>query len=523
MKIPISRHKCRFHPYPKCLQLLSKRRFRQVVKKQDKTFTMPSFFPYTSIHSTLVCPLVQPITSFFPEKKSSPYIHQNPPPSDKNGLPLAERCHTFLNGFIPSPPFALSTPVQTVLFPSPIMSFSSTSIQTTVPSCSNTTFPLTSAFRTSNNINLHPISSIPLAEHQISAIHFLWARYNEFLSYMATRAVLLNMSMGCGKTRITLEFLSHVQSPLLIFITKPIIEYHIRLEIEKWAPSLRDTLHVVNPKSFLYEIKEIIPRSILVIDECHILTHSKRTKFMKYLLSIVCPPVFIILLSGTPGDASKPLHYFDSATDGNWKENIFDFTWKPSQVISSIQSLQLTKDQDLIYQEFRQQFFASQGRERIHLLNRMRKLIAQWKIPYALTFINQHLSRNHFVLVVSQFANVLMELDMILSPSIKRRRIDGRVEMAQRDIYIQEFQQGLLHVLLGTESAIGHGIDLWQANVLLFMEPNFSADEQRQTTNRLTRLGSKNQNQTIVTLSFDQTLEQKLFEANFSLVPHTEE
>jgi SNF2 family DNA or RNA helicase len=116
-----------------------------------------------------------------------------------------------------------------------------------------------------------------------------------------------------------------------------------------------------------------------------------------------------------------------------------------------------------------------------------------------------------------------MELDMILSPSIKRRRIDGRVEMAQRDIYIQEFQQGLLHVLLGTESAIGHGIDLWQANVLLFMEPNFSADEQRQTTNRLTRLGSKNQNQTIVTLSFDQTLEQKLFEANFSLVPHTEE
>ncbi len=356
-------------------------------------------------------------------------------------------------------------------------------------------------------------SSIPLGIHQMNAIQFVYHCYHN----LKKDCVLLDMTLGCGKTRVPIEFINFIHKKSLI-ITKNTITVHIQNEVKKWMP-LNDSIEVFNPLSFQKQISEelLADYTVMVIDECHLIASKKSQSLVKFLRKVKFENKkqipFLIFLSGTSGnldDQIDLLSLFDSTAN---EQNIFHFSWSPKYTPKmQIIKLPLNQIQQETHEKFKLGYDAIEAKARFRAYQKMRETLSRWKVSIVRDFC---LKATCSVLIVSEFKTVLIELDMLLPTYIKRNRIDSSTKLDKRDHYVQMLQQGEIQILLATTNAIAHGLNLGKTNLLIMFEPNYVANAQKQTGGRLTRLDCENPNQLILNLMFENSIEDRLYNANF--------
>jgi len=357
-------------------------------------------------------------------------------------------------------------------------------------------------------------SNIPLGTHQMDAIQFVYHCYHT----LQKECVLLDMTLGCGKTRVPIEFVNLIQKKALI-ITKNTITAHIKNEVKKWLPSNNALIDVLDPLSFRKHVspESLTDYTVIVIDECHLIASKKSHATVKFLRQVKLERKqklpFLILLSGTSGNVEDQLdlmNLFDSSAN---ELNVFHYSWSPKYTPKTqIVKIPLNQEQQAMHEQFKCGYDAINPKDRFHAYQKMREMLSRWKTSIVRDFC---LKATCSVLVVSEFKTVLIELDMLLPPHVKRHRIDATTKLEKRYDYVQMLQQGKIQVLLACTNAIAHGLNLGKTNLLILFEPNYLANAQKQTSGRLTRLDCENPNQLILNLMFENSIEDRLYNANF--------
>lgn len=114
------------------------------------------------------------------------------------------------------------------------------------------------------------------------------------------------------------------------------------------------------------------------------------------------------------------------------------------------------------------------------------------------------------VLVVCPFKGILPSLEAEISKKFSVAVVNGDVSPKQRDKIILEFKtQADPHVLLCHPKVMSHGLNLTEADLLIFYAPIYSNDEYQQVTERFNRAG-QTRKMTIVRLGA-HPLEWKIY------------
>lgn len=91
--------------------------------------------------------------------------------------------------------------------------------------------------------------------------------------------------------------------------------------------------------------------------------------------------------------------------------------------------------------------------------------------------------------------------------------IAGNISQAERDLYITQFQKGEIQVMLLTMQAGGVGITLTAADTILFLQRSWSMVENKQTVDRVHRIGSEiHQQIEVIDLVCEGTIEESQIE-----------
>lgn len=97
------------------------------------------------------------------------------------------------------------------------------------------------------------------------------------------------------------------------------------------------------------------------------------------------------------------------------------------------------------------------------------------------------------VLVVVPFKGIIAPLKNEIEKHYSVAVLNGDVSPRQRDLIIQAFKHGPdPHVLLCHPKVMAHGLNLTEADTLIFYAPIYSNDESQQVTERFNRAGQKN-------------------------------
>lgn len=96
------------------------------------------------------------------------------------------------------------------------------------------------------------------------------------------------------------------------------------------------------------------------------------------------------------------------------------------------------------------------------------------------------------VLVVVPFKGIIAELEKELSKHYSVGVLNGDVSPKRRDQIIKDFKTGAdPHILLCHPKVMAHGLNLTEADTLIFYAPIYSNDEYQQVTERFNRTGQK--------------------------------
>jgi SNF2 family DNA or RNA helicase len=67
--------------------------------------------------------------------------------------------------------------------------------------------------------------------------------------------------------------------------------------------------------------------------------------------------------------------------------------------------------------------------------------------------------------------------------------VDGSVEQAQRDLYVDDFQAGRIDLLVGTLATLAEGVTLTRSSTCIFVERSWRPSKNEQAMRRLHRIG----------------------------------
>lgn len=143
-------------------------------------------------------------------------------------------------------------------------------------------------------------------------------------------------------------------------------------------------------------------------------------------------------------------------------------------------------------------------RANIHTLNR---LTAMSKVPHVIKLIDNLWEQGRKCIVFSSYTKPLE----LLEEHYKRKcvRIDGSVSSHDRDRLIQIFKNDeRVHLFLGNVKAAGVGVNLVNANDVIFMNFPFTPDDLEQPYKRAHRIGQKNTVNVYFTICEDSIDEQ---------------
>jgi len=123
-----------------------------------------------------------------------------------------------------------------------------------------------------------------------------------------------------------------------------------------------------------------------------------------------------------------------------------------------------------------------------------------------LNHLQQIINSNDQVVVFSQFNTVL---EMLAKHVDNHSIITGRSTRSQRKKNLERFKAGQSKVFLLSTKVADVGINLTEANAIVFMEPNLDATCQTQAIGRLKRIGQKNK-VTVYHISTNHSIESQM-------------
>jgi superfamily II DNA or RNA helicase len=517
MKIRVLRQKFRYHPYIRPIRLSAFGREKQ--RYQNKLKIIDNLYQQKSMGIGLqIIPLLTSSTHYFDQRVFPSSVSQIPSLAsrweqtkllnqysrkkiscdEKNNPQLPPQLPPQLSPQLPTqlPP---QKDISTAL---PRQLFASMTLKTEENKTINTKLQ---DFVSTRQIKLQP--------HQINVLEYL---HKGFLLQSKT-ALLIISRMGSGKTRMVIEFANWLHLNFLILTPNKIVP-HIYREIIKWKePDIYGEVQDARcfTAAHVQTKNETNRMKLLVIDECHLIANKKTKKLVKEIQSL--ENVWVILLSGTPGDIEDQ---FDVLTpfcnNVDTKESILEVSWQPEFLPKQeLIALTLLPDQWKVFDNAKQHILELPIKEQEKKFMELRKTLSEWKLPFIIQLCDraQCKSKKSSILVVSEFSEILLALDLRLDKKYTRRRISK--ESHHIDLILQQFEAKSFQFLLAYSGSISHGIDLAFVNELIYIEPQYLTTNQKQTSGRLPRLGKSNPDQTIINPFYKQTPDDMLYQTHF--------
>ncbi|MDD5935541.1 MAG: DEAD/DEAH box helicase [Clostridiales bacterium] len=133
------------------------------------------------------------------------------------------------------------------------------------------------------------------------------------------------------------------------------------------------------------------------------------------------------------------------------------------------------------------------------------------KLELLLEVIEEARANDHRILVFSQFTSMLK----LIEEEIKKAKIDyfyleGSTPIAERNDYVKRFNSGEGDIFLISLKAGGTGLNLTGADTVIHYDPWWNPAVEEQATDRVYRIGQKN-NVHVIKLLTKNTIEEKIF------------
>lgn len=379
------------------------------------------------------------------------------------------------------------------------------------------------------------LKTILLPFQDVCTEWILMQRFNLF-----SRAVLITLKMGLGKTLISLKSaLMDVPSKNkkhILFITVPGAVNHIQNQINIHFANVR-----TNYQNFLtitnlnfFDITVLCYTDLLrndlnllrhytfstcILDEVHAV--SARSKVVSVINDSV-KANFFLALTGTPSK-KYPLNVLshvaswpkpnDNDDSSAGKAGVADikeektcltsfFSSQEQELSKCIQriSIDLNTQQHEIYMQHINNWNEKKKQKKKTpiwtFLTEMRKFLSQIKVPFV-TQLLKNIEKNaggcssYKVAIFSEFATTLFSVQLNLLPNSFVKIISSRD--IQKNIAVFNSQDSC-RFLLATREIAGTGIDLGFVDVLILIEPSYHAYQTEHLIGRIRRLGQKARN-----------------------------
>jgi SNF2 family DNA or RNA helicase len=133
------------------------------------------------------------------------------------------------------------------------------------------------------------------------------------------------------------------------------------------------------------------------------------------------------------------------------------------------------------------------------------------KLELLLEVIEEAMANDHRILIFSQFTSMLK----IIEEELKKQKIEyfyleGSTPIADRNEYVKRFNAGEGEIFLISLKAGGTGLNLTGADTVIHYDPWWNPAVEEQATDRVYRIGQKN-NVHVIKLLTKNTIEEKIF------------
>lgn len=133
------------------------------------------------------------------------------------------------------------------------------------------------------------------------------------------------------------------------------------------------------------------------------------------------------------------------------------------------------------------------------------------KLELLLEVVSDAIANEHRILIFSQFTSMLK----IIEEELKKRHIEyfyleGSTNVAERNDYVKRFNQGEGQVFLISLMAGGTGLNLTGADTVIHYDPWWNPAVEEQATDRVYRIGQKN-NVHVIKLLTRNSIEEKIY------------
>lgn len=133
------------------------------------------------------------------------------------------------------------------------------------------------------------------------------------------------------------------------------------------------------------------------------------------------------------------------------------------------------------------------------------------KLELLLEVVSDAIANEHRILIFSQFTSMLK----IIEEELKKRHIEyfyleGSTNVAERNDYVKRFNQGEGQVFLISLKAGGTGLNLTGADTVIHYDPWWNPAVEEQATDRVYRIGQKN-NVHVIKLLTRNSIEEKIY------------
>ena len=119
----------------------------------------------------------------------------------------------------------------------------------------------------------------------------------------------------------------------------------------------------------------------------------------------------------------------------------------------------------------------------------LRRILGRGKVPAVTAWVIGKVRQKESVVVYAEHRDVCnLFLEGLRKYKISHVRVDGSTTKMERQMAIDQFQEGSIKVFLGTRAAI-EGINLYTARHLIFLERYFTPSHEEQAEDRIRRIG----------------------------------
>ncbi len=363
-----------------------------------------------------------------------------------------------------------------------------------------------------------------------------------FLISNKGRAIIAD-EMGLGKTIETMAYLKHEDVSNVLVISPANVVYKWKFEIDKWLgwqnkvlSATKDSLdpdariHICSYAIAVNKLKDLKSHrfAAIILDECHYISNEKTAR-TRAIQQLVWGVPILIGLSGTPF-LNRPIEMFSmlSLLDYISYPNKFQyakrycdahetyFGWdynghsNEEELRERVKDLmirrtkkelkdQLPNLQRIVHligtddKEYRKVVKAAKLKGETEALLVVYKYMGMCKVKPTIDLIDDMMmDPEQKVVVYAHHKDVVSALTQELSKRYKVSQITGDVDKKERQHRSHLFQTTDTIQIMIISEAGGEGIDLYEADKIVFAERSWNPGREMQAESRCHRLGQKN-------------------------------